>query len=407
MKRKTKTNFKLISITLILFLITIFLAPVSFGKEIEPRSVEDPNAGIMLIDENANTNEDVMLINEKPIEPREESEEIAKNTTTTDTDVYLYDSNIVINYNVNGNLYLAGSNITIDSNITGNVFVYGNTVTITENSSISGSLFCTSPTLNLKGVVTDLYTVSNNLDISGFIVRDARINSNVINLSGSIGRNVYATSNSINFTNPDSSLNIISGNLNYNSSQDLNIPDENVNGEIKFTPNADTGNAFYSYLMSFTAFVLTTVIIYVACLLLIPNFNEKATLLENNRIFTKLGLGIIAPVAIILLSILFFLLQFTVSISIILICFLVAIFILSSHVSIIILGNTLRQKLKLDTKLYKISFIISSSFVFWLISLIPYLGMATSVFLVLIGLGTIIYIIFSINKKEKVVKNKD
>ena len=393
MKIKAKSKSKLISITLILFLIILFLTPVSFGKEIQPKSVEDPNAGIMLIDE-------------KTIEPRKENEETVQNTTTTDNDIYLYDSNIVINYNVNGNLYLAGFNITIDSNITGNVFAYGNNVTITENSNISGSLFCTSPMLNLKGVVTDLYTVSNNLDISGFIVRDARVKSSVINLFGSIGRNVYAISNSINFTNSDASLNIISGDLNYYSSQDLNIPDENVNGEIKFTSNANTDNIFYSYLMSFTAFVLTTVIIYGFCLLLIPNFNEKATLLKDNKIFTKLGLGIITPIAIILLSVLFFLLQFTVSIAIILICFLVVIFILSSHTSIIILANTLRQKFKLDTKLYKISFVILASLIFWLISLIPYLGMVTAVFLVLFGLGTIIYTIFSINKKDKIVKIK-
>ena len=111
-------------------------------------------------------------------------------------------------------------------------------------------------------------------------------------------------------------------------------------------------------------------------------------------------------ILIILLSILFFLLQLTISISIVLICFLVAIFIVSSHIAIIILGNTLRQKLKLDTILYKTSFVISSSFIFWLISLIPYLGMVTSVFLVLFGLGTIIYTIFSINKKKKVVATK-
>ena len=68
------------------------------------------------------------------------------------SDLYIFDENVVIDQLVDGNVYIMGNNVTIDTEIGGNVFVMANTVNLTENAYVYST-------------VIDSYIIAQNTSI--------------------------------------------------------------------------------------------------------------------------------------------------------------------------------------------------------------------------------------------------
>ena len=375
---------KLTLIVILLLLALLLIVPISFAENV------------------AIPNDDIMLINEPPAN--------IDSANMTNSDLYLFGTNINITTPVNGNVFVFGSDVTIDSNILGNVFVSALNVTITENSNISGSIFCNSDILTIKGVVSDVYANSSNINIYGFINRDLKSFCKNLNINGSIGRDVSTTiTETLTFSTDDNITNLITGNFNYSSAHELSIPEGKVEGSVNFNPQ-NTNEQNSKILISLVSFISTTILIYFASILLAKKFFSACTLCENKQIFKKLGLGILIPILIIIFIIILGLLNFTLSFAVLTTFVFIILFVISSHISIIILSINIFEKIKdkLPKKLvefYKFFLIVTISLIVWALSTyVPYLGNIILILLTLFGIGSVSNYFIS-NIKSKNVDN--
>ncbi len=376
---------KILSISVIFIILMITLITFSYAEE------ADSNAQITTIE--STTQDNIMLIDEHSTETP------AQTTETLNEDFYFVGTDITLDVPVNGNVFIFANNVLITSNISGNVFVSASNITTSKDSTISGSLFANSTNITIEGLVSDVYAYSENINISGFIYRDLKANVSNLNISGSIGKDIFANiSKSLDFNNTTNIPSLVTGNFNYSSATPLNIPEGIVLGDINFSELSVTTN---TTLTSLVTFVTLTLLIYILYRLLNSKFLEKANLVESKKIFTKLFLGFIIPLAILILSVIFFFIPLTTTLGIIGICILIILYLLSIPTSIILLATSISVKLEKTKNIFKYSFVIAISLIISLLSLIPYLGIALTLFLLLYGIGSIIYYIFK-NRKESI-----
>ena len=97
-------------------------------------------------------------------------------------DVYLTGDDITIDYIVDGNLFIFADTVNINSQIGGDAFIFANSVTVGDQGYIFSNLFTIAPTLNILGVVYDLYALSDNVTITGYVYRDIRVSANNLNI---------------------------------------------------------------------------------------------------------------------------------------------------------------------------------------------------------------------------------
>ena len=169
--------------------------------------------------------------------------ETQEEVTIKEGDEYLFQDTVTINTPVDGNLFIMANTVTINTQVGGDAFIFANTLNIEENGYILNNVFACANTINVKGVVYNIYSVGDTLTIDGFVYRDVRSICNILNVNSMIGRNVFANCSSINFKEkPDTedtpsiaSYGSIQGDLNYFSDEEISIPDGHVSGETHFT----------------------------------------------------------------------------------------------------------------------------------------------------------------------------
>lgn len=340
---------------------------------------------------------------------QEETNQSNQTTSSTDNfkkeDVYLFGDNITIDYVIDGNLFIVANNVTIDSQIGGDAFILASTVNITEQSYIYSNLFVSSQNLNINGIVYDLYAASQNVTISGYVYRDVHVSSEFFDLKGIIGRNAFISSNELKFTESvnmeteDSqsvtSQGSISGNLNYTSSKEASIPDKSVTGEINYTQSSTSSIRIQDYLLSLGAFIVLVIVVWLLCLWLTPKFLKTTNLLLTKKPLPVIGLGIVSPIAILILSFILLILGITSNVGLLL---LIAFFILiaiSTSIFLITVNNIICNKLKIEKNIKVFASLILVSLLLWLLALIPYVGTIITACAVILGIGIISYYPFS------------
>ena len=346
----------------------------------------------------------------------EDEEQPSVNNTTQEMelkkgDVFLSDTDVTIDYVVDGNVFIFASNVTIDSQIGGDAFIFANNLKITENGCVFGNLFTISPNLDIQGVVYDLYTVSDVVTISGIIQRDARIATNTLNVNGTISGNAFVNSENIVFGENNSenstiaSEGLITGNLNYYSKSEISIPEEYVEGEINFTKIENYNMS--SLLISLGSIVVLTIVVWLLCLWLAPKFLSNTSELITKKILPVIGLGIITPIGVTILSIILLFINITSSISVLMIALLCMLIAISTAIFTIAINNLICKKLKIEKTMGIFGVLILTSIVLWAIGLIPYVNIVINLVEVIVGLGIIIsYIVFK-KENNKVELNKE
>lgn len=321
-------------------------------------------------------------------------------------DIYLTGDNITIDYVVDGNLFVFANIVTINSQIGGDAFIFANSVTVGEQGYVFSNLFTVSNDISVQGVVYDLYALSRNVNITGYVYRDIRVSSDTLNLFGTIGRNAYVSCSNMNFSqNSDGQedttvLNgIINGNLEYSSQNEITIPDGSVTGEVKYNEQKATSNAsIQGYLISLGTIVATAILIWLICSWLTPKFVKKMDIINKKTILPSIGLGIIAPIILAIVSVILLLIRITSPFGLLLLAILFILIGISTSISIISINNLICNKLKINKTIGNFGMLIVTAIVLWLIGLIPYIGGIFGIVIVILGIGIMIYNLF---KKEK------
>ena len=402
-----KNKLKIIALLTVIIL-SLMIPIVRAENETVDQTTENQ---VMPINEESGANSSAETL----IQPRAEDNNFKKG------DVYLAGDDITIDYIVDGNLFVVAETVTINSQIGGDAFICAGTINVGEQGYIFSNLFACAESLNISGVVYDVYAIANNITIDGYIYRDIRVGTNSLNLNGTVGRNAFVDSNEINFAQLTeeeiilSSQGIINGDLNYTSSKEASIPEGAVAGTTNFTEKTVTvaSTSIQDYILELGIFVATVAIIWLLCLWLKPNFLVKSNELLARRWLPILLIVVFAPILIILLCVIFvilLILEITSKIALICLGLFLLLLAISSSIAVISINNIICNKLKTEKTIVKFGTLVASSIVIWLLTIIPYVGGLISFVLTMFGLGIIIISIIpskTSKKEEKTVINTE
>ena len=326
-------------------------------------------------------------------------------------DVYIYQNDVTIDYVIDGNLFIFGNNVTINSQVGGDAFICGNNITVGERGYVFSNLFALTNSLTIKGVVYDVYAIADNITVDGYVYRDLRTYSKDLTINGTVGRNAYVSCSNISFsqqtpsedgTSAVTSNGTIAGSLNYSSSKELSIPEGSVTGEIKFTQEEQNNTkTISSYLVSLGSFIVLVIIIWLLSLWIAPKFlNKTSSLVSSKKILPVIGLGILSPIIIAVISVLLLLLSITAGVGLLLLSILIILACISTSITIISINNCICKKLNVTKNTGILGFLIITTIILWAICLIPYVGSILRVIFIILGMGIISYSLLTKNKTE-------
>ena len=357
----------------------------------------------------AATNEDVSLISEDSEEVN--AEEILSQMEIKEEDVFLTGEDVLVDYIVDGNLFVLANKVTIDSQIGGDVFILANEVNITNNAYVYSNLFTITPNLSIAGSVYDVYALSKNVTIDGYVYRDIKISTNTLNINGYVSRNAFVSASAINFATASedetiTSKGIIKGNLNYSSSQELSIPEGSVEGTTNFKEIVKSSPNIQSYLLSLGGFLTTVAILWLLCLWITPKFLQNTDTLLTKKTLPVIGYGVLTPIVVIISFVILVLIGITSNIGLLALALLFLLIAISSATFAITVNNIICNKLKVEKNVQKLGLLLVTAAVLWLINLIPYVGGWISFATSILGLGILVKSIIPAKKGKNIDDSK-
>ena len=336
------------------------------------------------------------------------------------SDLYLCEDEVNIDYIVDGNVFIMANKVTINSQIGGDAFILAKDVVIDSEGYIFNNLFTCAQNITIKGVVYDLYACAQDVNISGgFVYRDLKTVCQKLNVAGTIGRNAFVNASTIVFNegteNADAEANttkkgIIYGNLEYSSSEEVNIPDGSVLGDVKFnkiTSNAENmsvGTIIANYILDLGAFLAFVLIIWLVCLWLAPKFLESTNNYVGKVTWKVLGYGLLALIAIPIVAIILILLQLTSSVALLLIALYILSLVIAKALFTITANKFLCTKLNINKNTGIFGMLIVTGIIIWVLKELPYIGSVVSFVITILGLGILVTALLpkkkTSNKKE-------
>lgn len=333
------------------------------------------------------------------------SEDQSENTDKgnyKNSDVYLTGTDINVDYTVVGNAFIAGKNITISAPIGGDAFIIGDTVTINTNGYIYSNLFISCNKLTINGIVYDLYAVAKDITIgeSGYIYRDIRTTSSNIDIFGTIGRNAYVFCNKIALSSKEGTtgyatkdsmdLNgIVYGNLEYNSDNEINVPENSVKGEVKhYTIKTDNkASNISNIIIAALSSIVFTAIIWLLLNWLSPKYVSEAKELLTTKIGAVIGFGLLGLILLPIISIILLIIPVTTKFAAVLIGIYILSIAISTSIFTLAISEFISNKLNLENKWLHLAIASAGALVIYLLKLIPYVGALVSIICIVLGLG--------------------
>lgn len=335
----------------------------------------------------------------------EEDEDYTEDQELYENDLYVFEDTIAISNLVDGNAYAVGKEVTVSGKIGGDLFVFADNLTLTGDSYIYGNLFVCANTVNIEGIVCDLYAICSDLTIAetGIVLRDMRTGSNALTIAGSVGRNTYVTATNIAV----GEVARIYGDFNYSSTQAIEVPSGVVEGSINYSEIATTdteGRTVINYVMDCVYAIVYTLVILGVMILLAPKFLSKLPEMVSKKSLPAFGLGLLGlivpvPVAILLI---FTTVGTPVAFALIAV-WAFAVFALSFAVTAIAIASFVGSKVSILGKVHNVLAVILVTIVLWALQQIPFTAVQLIVNLLIyaFGLGYLLLGIFKKNKKEE------
>ena len=367
---------KLRSLLIILMAIFIGLSPISFA-------VEDTTTGI---EENA--------------EQATKAENSSKDNSKRG-DQYIIGDTVVVDYVIDGNLYILANNVTIKSQIIGNAFIAANTVKVTEQGYISNTLYVASSFAQISGIVSDVYSASENLEISGYIYRDLHCAGEKIDILGTVGRNASIASDNISFEKTDNTSSDsktaesitakkrIMGNLKYLSKDEKDINKDYIEGTITFE-ELNTINIKINPIFLIISFLILVFAVWGLLKWLAPRFMEKSSDLIAKKLYKTILLGLAGLILLPIIAVLLILGVLTSPVGFLLLIAYVIMLILSEIIFTISLANFLAKKFNITSTPKTLLLLLVVTLALYGLELVPVLAIIVSLISTITGLGIII-----------------
>ena len=354
-------------------------------------------------DNETSSENDIALISDtsetKPVETNVENT-VSTNETSKDSyknsDVYLMGDNVTIDYVVDGNLFVMADTVTINSKIGGDAFIMAKTINVGDQAYIFSNLFAMANSIDIKGVVYDVYALSQNFTVSnGYIYRDAKLCCNTININGVIGRNAFVSCSNINFNTDENDKGIIYGDLTYSTPSELSFDKNIVNGNVtykapKVSPEKSVRENVASYISDLGAFLAFVIIIWLVCLWLAPKFLNDTNKFVGKKTLNVLGTGLLTLIVLPIACIILLLLQLTAGISLLTVAIYILALIVAKSIFTIVANNYLCSKLNINKNTGIFGMLIVSGVIVWVISELPYVGGIVSFIISVLGLGVLV-----------------
>lgn len=361
----TKSKLKLITILLLLITL-ISVTTLAFGADVFDATSEDEiDADYEDIDDDDLEMQLEEYYNDLTDEDSEdyvlpgEDELISKDLFVTDIGDYN------ITKTIDGNSFIIGNNVTIDSEMAGDIFIIANKLTINEDGAVYGNIFIIANEINIDGIIYDLYALcSGNINITqnAIVYRDIHATAKKLNLLGRVGRNVEITATDLVL---DSNYTMIYGNLNYDTTNNVLIPEGVVTGEITPVKTTKSVPALDLLLEAISAIVFA-IVIWLLMMWLAPKFVEKAAGYVPSKLLVSTGLGVLTIIAVPIVS---FVLMFTivgVNVSFALIGILAVLAILATSIFTVAVGTFTGNKMgEKPSKFKNLALIAVVSLVLW------------------------------------------
>lgn len=324
-------------------------------------------------------------------------------------DLFRADDKMSISDDLNGSSFIAGNDVEIDSKVDGILFSAGNYV---NQSGESEYLFTAGNVVKVNSQKTrDAYIAGADVSVkTSKFERDAFVAGNTVIFDSTVGRHAYIGGSKI----------VISGTFNGNLSvygEDITIEDNTiVKGELKYPEDAkinisksasiaskkvvysnnsnslsiNTKTSFKDVLVSKILSLANLFIVGLLLMIIFPKIFEKIKKMDNNTILSNLGFGALTIFALPITAIALMVSFVGISAGVLLldfyfVCMYLSTMFTSYYFSNMILGDKINNK-------YLILLIgVTAIFI---LKLIPFISILTSIFAVCIGFGIVVKLIF-------------
>ena len=360
-------------------------------------------------DDEVSQDNEIMPISEESTENEVESDKLQEDSYKK-SDVYLTGDNITIDYIVDGNLFVVADTVTINSQIGGDAFICAKNVIVDKDGYVFSNLFTTAESVEIKGVVYDVFALAKDFTISGgFVYRDLKAACGNLTVNGSVGRNAFVTCSSINFNTDQNSNGLIYGDLNYSSDSEVSVPEECVKGNVNYTKSESssdqktTASIITDYIVGLGKFLAFVLIIWLICLALAPKFLANTNNYVGKKTLGIFGYGLLSLIVVPIACIILILLRLTSGFSLFLIALYVLAIVVSKSLFTITANNYVCSKMKINKNLGIFGMLIVTGIITFVLTKIPFVGSIISFIISILGLGILVVSILpkKINKKDE------
>ena len=336
----------------------------------------------------------------------------SENTTTVvDDDLYLYGDDINMNQIVDGNVYIFGKNVTINGEVDGDLFVCASNVSFGEHSYINSNAYIVADKIDFNTSATSLYAACNELNIpEGYgPFRDLYVMSSKLSLQGAVGRNAYVYAPEF-IISTDSVQGSITGKLTYVSENEVEFPSGAVGGEITHLTTSTSSNArttIWSIVINIVNSIFAASLVYLLYRFFLESSLEKASSCLSHKFGKVFLAGLIALIAIPILSIILIAAQIGFSAGLLLLMLYVFMIGISPYIFASILARRIYNNKKFSKMPLEYLLAILIAVVIGALKMIPFVGIVVTIFISILGFGIIIYNLFFNGHKHKEVKSEE
>jgi cytoskeletal protein CcmA (bactofilin family) len=329
-------------------------------------------------------------------------------TETIESDAYLLSGNGNVQADVLGDLYIAGGSINIEGNVHEDLVIAGGRVSITGN--VLGDLRVVGGQVTIYGNVgDDVVIAGGQVDISkksyitgslvagaGVLTVDGQVDGDLrgvlglLVLNGSIGGDVNITVEDNISISPIAS---IRGDLNYAALFEADIPEEVINGKVnfkKFERESVAEDLTYVFFISKAYSFLAALLLALIFVMFAPNALVKSAKLSREHTFRSFGVGVLTMITMSVGSLILMLTVVGIPLAMIALAALLIILYIGKIYTAVWLSSYVFKFKKKVKRLHLFTAIGSALFVYYFISLIPFLGWVINLILFMIGVGSLV-----------------
>lgn len=302
---------------------------------------------------------------------------------TINGDVFVAGANVLVDGTINGDLIAAGATVTVLGNVSDDVRAAGSSVLIKGRVGKNVTAFGSSVTLGSEGnVAGSLLAAGNTIDLGGPIGKDVRAYGNQVLLTSTVAGDFQGAMQSLVL----GANTKISGNLTYQSGEEINVPAGTVGGKITYQPPQEaetkmTGVFFgLKFFMAIAGFLLS-LFIGLVYLFLFPKRAQGIVETIGSQPWPSLGLGLLT-------IILFPLILIILAVSLIGIPFLfilIPVFLFFLYMAKIFTAFYLGRRILNNSRL--LGPLALGLLLYYVLGLIPVIGFLTAFAFVTVGLG--------------------